>query len=118
MNRIMKYAAAALVAATAVSTLGGCEQLEKKAPEDTVAVSFGDTNIMLDEVTYMIRSMEYTYESYFGSNICGNDMGDGSGMTVGDYIKQMSLSQLRQTLVLNEYAKKNGIELSLSLIHI
>ena len=112
MNRIMKYAAAALVAATAVSTLGGCEQLEKKAPEDTVAVSFGDTNIMLDEVTYMIRSMEYTYESYFGSNICGNDMGAGSGMTVGDYIKQMSLSQLRQTLVLNEYAKKNGIELS------
>lgn len=112
MNRIMKYAAAALVAATAVSTLGGCEQLEKKAPEDTVAVSFGDTNIMLDEVTYMIRSMEYTYESYFESNICGNDMGDGSGMTVGDYIKQMSLSQLRQTLVLNEYAKKNGIELS------
>ena len=112
MNRIMTYAAAALVAATAVSTLGGCEQLEKKAPEDTVAVSFGDTNIMLDEVTYMIRSMEYTYESYFGSNICGNDMGDGSGMTVGDYIKQMSLSQLRQTLVLNEYAKKNGIELS------
>ena len=112
MNRIMKYAAAALVAATAVSTLGGCEQLEKKAPEDTVAVSFGDTNIMLDEVTYMIRSMEDTYESYFGSNICGNDMGDGSGMTVGDYIKQMSLSQLRQTLVLNEYAKKNGIELS------
>ena len=112
MNRIMKYAAAALVAATAVSTLGGCEQLEKKAPEDTVAVSFGDTNIMLDEVTYMICSMEYTYESYFGSNICGNDMGDGSGMTVGDYIKQMSLSQLRQTLVLNEYAKKNGIELS------
>ena len=112
MNRIMKYAAAALAAATAVSTLGGCEQLEKKAPEDTVAVSFGDTNIMLDEVTYMIRSMEYTYESYFGSNICGNDMSDGSGMTVGDYIKQMSLSQLRQTLVLNEYAKKNGIELS------
>ena len=112
MNRIMKYAAAALAAATAVSTLGGCEQLEKKAPEDTVAVSFGDTNIMLDEVTYMIRSMEYTYESYFGSNICGNDMGDGSGMTVCDYIKQMSLSQLRQTLVLNEYAKKNGIELS------
>ena len=112
MNRIMKYAAAALAAATAVSTLGGCEQLEKKAPEDTVAVSFGDTNIMLDEVTYMIRSMEYTYESYFGSNICGNDMGNGSGMTVGDYIKQMSLSQLRQTLVLNEYAKKNGIELS------
>lgn len=112
MNRIMKYAAAALAAATAVSTLGGCEQLEKKAPEDTVAVSFGDTNIMLDEVTYMIRSMEYTYESYFGSNICGNDMGDGSGMTVGDYIKQMSLSQLRQTLVLNEYANKNGIELS------
>ena len=112
MNRIMKYAAAALAAATAVSTLGGCEQLEKKAPEDTVAVSFGDTNIMLDEVTYMIRSMEYTYESYFGSNICGNDMGDGSGMTVGDYIKQLSLSQLRQTLVLNEYAKKNGIELS------
>ena len=108
----MKYAAAALAAATAVSTLGGCEQLEKKAPEDTVAVSFGDTNIMLDEVTYMIRSMEYTYESYFGSNICSNDMGDGSGMTVGDYIKQMSLSQLRQTLVLNEYAKKNGIELS------
>ena len=112
MNRIMKYAAAALAAATAVSTLGGCEQLEKKAPDDTVAVSFGDTNIMLDEITYMIRSMEYTYESYFGSNICGNDMGDGSGMTVGDYIKQMSLSQLRQTLVLNEYAKKNGIELS------
>ena len=112
MNRIMKYAAAALAAATAVSTLGGCEQLEKKAPEDTFAVSFGDTNIMLDEVTYMIRSMEYTYESYFGSNICSNDMGDGSGMTVGDYIKQMSLSQLRQTLVLNEYAKKNGIELS------
>ena len=112
MNRIMKYAAAALAAATAVSTLGGCEQLEKKAPEDTVAVSFGDTNIMLDEITYMIRSMENTYESYFGSNICGNDMGDGSGMTVGDYIKQMSLSQLRQTLVLNEYAKKNGIELS------
>lgn len=112
MNRIMKYAAAALAAATAVSTLGGCEQLENKAPEDTVAVSFGDTNIMLDEITYMIRSMEYTYESYFGSNICGNDMGDGSGMTVGDYIKQMSLSQLRQTLVLNEYAKKNGIELS------
>ena len=112
MNRIMKYAAAALVAATADSTLGGCEQLENKAPEDTVAVSFGDTNIMLDEVTYMIRSMEYTYESYFGSNICSNDMGDGSGMTVGDYIKQMSLSQLRQTLVLNEYAKKNGIELS------
>lgn len=30
MNRIMKYAAAALAAATAVSTLGGCEQLEKK----------------------------------------------------------------------------------------
>lgn len=112
MNRIMKYAAAALAAATAVSTLGGCEQLENKAPEDTVAVSFGDTNIMLDEITYMIRSMEYTYESYFGSNICSNDMGDGSGMTVGDYIKQMSLSQLRQTLVLNEYAKKNGIELS------
>ena len=112
MNRIMKYAAAALAAATAVSTLGGCEQLEQKTPEETVAVSFGDTDIMLDEVTYMIRSMEYTYESYFGSNICGNDMGDGSGMTVGDYIKQMSLSQLRQTLVLNEYAKKNGIELS------
>lgn len=112
MNRFMKYAAAALAAATAVSTLGGCEQLEQKTPEDTVAVTFGDTNIMLDEVTYMIRSMEYTYESYFGSNICSNDMGDGSGMTVGDYIKQMSLSQLRQTLVLNEYAEQNGIELS------
>ena len=41
-----------------------------------------------------------------------NDMGDGCDTTVGDYIKQMSLSQLRQTLVLNEYAKKNGIELS------
>lgn len=112
MKRFMKYAAAALAAATAVSTLGGCEQLEQKSPEDTVAVTFGDTNIMLDEVTYMIRSMEYTYESYFGSNICSNDMGDGSGMTVGDYIKQMSLSQLRQTLVLNEYAEQNGIELS------
>lgn len=112
MNRFMKYAAAALAAATAVSTLGGCEQLEQKTPQDTVAVTFGDTNVMLDEVTYMIRAMEYTYESYFGSNICSNDMGDGSGMTVGDYIKQMSLSQLRQTLVLNEYAQQNGIELS------
>ncbi len=112
MNRFMKYAAAALAAATAVSTLGGCEQLEQKTPQDTVAVTFGDTNVMLDEVTYMIRAMEYTYESYFGSSICSNDMGDGSGMTVGDYIKQMSLSQLRQTLVLNEYAQQNGIELS------
>ncbi len=112
MNRFMKYAAAALAAATAVSTLGGCEQLEQKTPQDTVAVTFGDTNVMLDEVTYMIRAMEYTYESYFGSSICSNDMGDGSGMTVGDYIKQMSLSQLRQTFVLNEYAQQNGIELS------
>lgn len=112
MNRIMKYAAAALAAATAVSTLGGCEQLEQKAPEDTVAVSFGDTDIMLDEVTYMIRSIEYTYEAYFGSDICSSDMGDGSGMTVGDYIKQMSLEQLRQTLVLNEYAAQNDIKLS------
>ena len=112
MNRFMKYAAAALAAATAISTLGGCEQLEQKNAEETVAVTFGDTNIMLDEVTYMIRAMEYTYESYFGSSICSNDMGDGSGMTVGDYIKQTSLSQLRQTLVLNEYAEQNGIELS------
>ena len=84
MNRIMKYAAAAFAAATAVSTLGGCEQIEKKAPEDTVAVSFGDTNIMLDEVTYMIRSMEYTYESYFGSNICGNERCEGTGRRGGD----------------------------------
>lgn len=112
MNRIMKYAAAALAAAAAVSTLGGCEKMEQKTPSDTIAVSFGDTNIMLDEVTYMIRAMEYTYESYFGSDICNSDMGDGSGMTVGDYIKAMSLSELRQTLVLNEYAQKNGIKLS------
>ena len=96
MNRIMKYAAAALAAATAVSTLGGCEQLEKKAPEDTVAVSFGDTNIMLDEITYMIRSMEYTYESYFGSNICGNDMGDGSvRMRILSILKKSSPRQQR-----------------------
>ena len=47
MNRIMKYAAAALAAATAVSTLGGCEQLEKKAPEDTVAVSFGWMRLLI-----------------------------------------------------------------------
>lgn len=107
-----KYAAAALAAVTAAGMLGGCKQLEEKAPEDTVAVKFGDTDIMLDEIEYMVRSMEYSYEAYFGSEICSSDMGDGSGMTVGDYIVETCLTQLRQTLVLNEYAKQNGIELS------
>lgn len=39
MNRIMKYAAAALAAATAVSTLGGCRTVREKGTRGYSCVS-------------------------------------------------------------------------------
>lgn len=107
--RLVKKLAAVGMAAAMAAAATGCSQLETKSAEDTVAATFGDKNIMLDEVMYYVHELEYVYESYFGTDICKQEMGDGTGRTVGEYIVETAMTELRQTKVLCNYAEEKGI---------
>ena len=108
---IKRIGVAVIAAATALSMLGGCKQLETKTPENTVAATFGSEKIMLNELNYYIHSKEYDWEkSNDSSDLMNGTL--GSGLTVGDYLKSVVLTEMHQALVLGEYAGKNNISLS------
>ena len=111
MSRKMmtKIGAAAVAAVMALGMLGGCKQLETKTPENTVAATFGGEKVMLKELNYYIQDQEYDWEKANGSTIMTASLSGGG--TLGDYLKNSVLTQLHQTMVLGEYAGKNGIAL-------
>ena len=107
-----KTGAAILAAAMMLTMIGGCRQLEDKSPEKTVAATFGSEKVMQNELNYYIRSREYDWEKRDGkSDLMSNSL-NSTGITIGDFLKSTVLTELHQTLVLGDYARKNNIALT------
>ena len=117
MNKIMRMLVSASACMLAVLSLAGCGRTKvtlEKYPT-TVAATFGDTKIYLDEANYLARSDQYVSEMYY--IMYGYDVSDmwqsdlGTGKTMEEYTKTSTMASIYQTYVLKAKAEELGLTL-------
>ena len=119
MKRFTVILAMVLSAAMMLTTLTGCGD---KAPADlaayadTVAATYGDEKIMLDEANFFLRyqqmGMENYYWSYYTSYFGYPSLWVApydEYKTLDVYLKQLTMQQLRQTRILRDHASEYGL---------
>ena len=122
MKKLWNKAAAAVLAASLTVGMTACGQEEiqvdpEKYPETAVA-TVGDEKIYLDEANYILRGQQYSMESlytmmgYTNETLWSQYADQEQTVTMEEYLKQMVLTELIQTYVLNQEAEELGITLS------
>ena len=122
MKKLWNKAAAAVLAASLAVGMTACGQEEiqvdpEKYPETAVA-TVGDEKIYLDEANYILRGQQYSMESlytmmgYTNETLWSQYADQEQTVTMEEYLKQMVLTELIQTYVLNQEAEELGITLS------
>ncbi len=116
MKRLQRVVALFLAAALTIGALAGCSapKLTGKELSAKTIATYGDTAIAASEANFYLRSLQYTYEIYYGM-LYGEDMWDmevTTKKTMGDSVREVILSEVFQIYVLNEKAAELGISLS------
>ena len=116
MKSSKMWNAALLAALLAAGSLAGCSQLENKPDSEIVLAKFGKEAITMDYARVLLNEAQYEYEELFTSiygieNFWNEDL-YGNGSTMQANVINSTLAGIRQTKVLNDYAKKNGITLT------
>lgn len=122
MKKLWNKAAAAVLAASLAVGMTACGQEEiqvdpEKYPE-TVVATVGGEKIYLDEANYILRGQQYSMESlytmmgYTNETLWSQYADQEQTVTMEEYLKQMVLTELIQTYVLNQEAEELGITLS------
>ena len=126
MKKLIKTLSLVLALALGVTCLAGCgttdeEQSALIPTEDlttVVAATYGDEEITMDEVNFFLRKEQWDFESYAWSwytQLGYTNPWDApydEYKTMGEYIKEMVMTQAYQTRVLNAHAAEYGVELS------
>lgn len=104
--------AASLAAVMALGMTTGCTSVRKsdlsKDYSEVVAASYGNDNVYLDEVNYILRERQRMYE-YYGA-IYGMNIWDSEGME--DALREETMTSIYQTRVLCDHAADYKIELT------
>ena len=120
MRKTLAAAAAVVIAMsmTACST----QTADKTFDPDAAAATYGSKTITMREANFMLRYQEWIeeqssaymnqYYQYYGyENMWAAPTGIGN-KTIGDYFKEVVMSQLLQTYVINDHAAEVGVELT------
>ncbi len=119
-RQVIKGVTLLLTAVMAVTALAGCAK-KNIDPADyaaTVAATYGDENIYLDEAMFSARSSQYSneiYFPYFMANMTAKEAWESeieAGVTMQDYVKESVMAQLLQTRVLMEHASEYNVSLT------
>ena len=124
--RFKKGLAIVTAFALTLSALTGCSRakVDKKEFSSTVAATFGDENIYLDEMLFYTRleqsSLDYYYSLYTAFGMFQGTLEEfykqkgmfEDDMTNWEAVKQGVLHIVYQTHVLNDYANEHGITLT------
>ncbi len=116
MKRRLRTLAAVLVLALCVSMLAGCSSTVKTGKySTTVVATLGDENIYLDEAMLYLRPEQYEYEwmyTYFYGTADIWDLEVSTGVTMGDSLRNETMSMLRQLYILMSHADEMGVVLT------
>ena len=120
MRKTLAAAAAVVIAMsmTACST----QTADKTFDPDAAAATYGSKTITMREANFMLRYQEWIeeqssaymnqYYQYYGyENMWAAPTGIGN-KTIGDYFKEVVMSQLLQTYIINDHAAEVGVELT------
>ena len=123
MKTMRKVLAAAAAVVTAMSmTACSTQTADKTFDPDAAAATYGSKTITMREANFMLRYQEWIeeqssaymnqYYQYYGyENMWAAPTGIGN-KTIGDYFKEVVMSQLLQTYVINDHAAEVGVELT------
>ena len=123
MKTMRKVLAAAAAIVTAMSmTACSTQTADKTFDPDAAAATYGSKTITMREANFMLRYQEWIeeqssaymnqYYQYYGyENMWAAPTGIGN-KTIGDYFKEVVMSQLLQTYVINDHAAEVGVELT------
>ena len=123
MKTMRKVLAAAAAVVTAMSmTACSTQTADKTFDPDAAAATYGSKTITMREANFMLRYQEWIeeqssaymnqYYQYYGyENMWAAPTGIGN-KTIGDYFKEVAMSQLLQTYVINDHAAEVGVELT------
>ena len=123
MKTMRKTLAAAAAIVTAMSmTACSTQTADKTFDPDAAAATYGSKTITMREANFMLRYQEWIeeqssaymnqYYQYYGyENMWAAPTGIGN-KTIGDYFKEVVMSQLLQTYVINDHAAEVGVELT------
>lgn len=120
MRRSTKVMAVVMTTALAAGSLAGCSGVSMDKYSSTVAATYGDQDIYLDEANFFLRYQQWTQEAMYWDMITAytgyTDLwtypsGDGE-KTMGDALKERVMAQLLQTRILNEHASDYNVELT------
>ena len=121
MKKFVRTLAAILSAALLMGTVTGCSgTVSMEDYSTTVAATYGDEEIYLDEVNFFLRYLQWyqeesyweIYETYLGyDDMWEADSGNGS-MTLGEYLKEVVMAQTLQTRILLDHTEDYDIELT------
>lgn len=104
--------AASLAAVMTAGMTTGCTSVRKsdlsKDYSEIVAATYGNENIYLDEVNYILRNRQQMYE-YYGA-MYGMNIWDSEGME--DALREETMAAICQTRVLCAHAADYGVELT------
>ncbi|MBQ7248274.1 MAG: hypothetical protein IJS22_09325 [Lachnospiraceae bacterium] len=119
MKRFAKLLAMMLSAAMILTSLTGCGSsvpAELSDYANTVAATYGDEQIMLDEANFFLRYQQMGMESYYWSFYTSYygfpslwEAPYDEYKTLAVYVKQLTMQQIRQTRVLCDHASEYGL---------
>ncbi len=128
MKQLKKYAILLLVVLSVVTSLGGCGKKVKADEFATTPVGmYGEEPIYLDEVYFLAKLSQVTYDYYFqiyGAYVLGTGatlkdwygsvltMFGSGNLTTWQVIQQNTFATIYQTRILCDQAEKLGISLS------
>ncbi len=118
MKKLWKALAAGLSASLMLTSLSGCG-ISMSDYSTTVAATYGDENIYLDEANFFLRYEQWYWEasySWYATYLGYSDlweMESGSGTkTMAQYLKETVMAELLQTYILLDHADEYGVSLT------
>ncbi len=121
MNQLKRVFLLSLALCLAAFSLVGCSDntISKEDYSQTVAATFGDENIYLDEANFLLRltqvQYDYNYYSYYGSYPTASFYEQDTstaGKTYWDQIKEDTMAVILQTRILCAKAEELGVSLT------
>ena len=119
MKRFAKILAMMLSSAMILTSLTGCGSsvpTELADYANTVAATYGDEQIMLDEANFFLRYQQMGMESYYWSFYTSYygfeslwEAPYDEYKTLAVYLKELTMQQIRQTRILCDHASEYGL---------
>ena len=122
MKRFLRIAAALLAALMIICSVTGCSKtVDYEKYSTTVAATYGDQKIYMDEANFMLNLQRWAYEDaywyyyyqYYGvTDMWSTASPDGSNKTFGEYLRETNMAALIQCRIINDHAAELGVSLT------